>query len=701
MSGISYAVDIQRAGGRLDVQVDYVVDAYQDPETGETFSDTNWIATYKEAGKAAGSSSGNGADTNVVYLNLGLPTDAALHRYAFDFVARNDLGGDPVSQHLDVQAAPDATTPQTLIGGEGVDILIGGVSDDALRGFGGDDILDGGDGDDILDGGAGGDQLTGGAGYNTLVGGADDDSYFVGAATDTIVERAGGGYDTVYSTISYTLASDVEQLVLTGGGPLSGTGNEIANSIVGNGEANFLFGLGGDDTLVGGGGNDRLYGGEGNDILEGDTGRDLMYGGTGNDIYVVDSNSDQIFEDLNSGSDTVRVGKITSYYMPANVEIFERIGDSAVSVYGGALAERMTGGGGDDLFFGSNGADTLIGGAGSDTVSYITYLTTTGSEISVDLGTGQTAGNAAGDVLIGIENLTGSGSADTLVGDGGANRLDGYYGADTLRGGAGDDTIIGGPGGDAMFGDAGLDTLSYVGSTSGVIVNLLAGTASGGDAAGDSFSGFENLIGSAYNDVLTGDGASNSLVGREGNDTLSGGGGNDYVDGGPGADRLIGGAGVDRLAYGGSSAGVTVDLASGKASGGDATGDVFSEFENLRGSNFADTLRGDAGANKLEGQGGADLLDGRGGDDLLTGGAGGDGFVFATGYGHDRIVDFDVHDGEVIRLSLGAYYDSYDEVIAVARASGGNTVFDFGGGDTLTLAGVQLNQISSADFVFG
>ena len=138
-------------------------------------------------------------------------------------------------------------------------------------------------------------------------------------------------------------------------------------------------------------------------------------------------------------------------------------------------------------------------------------MSAAGVTVSLAAGTGS-GGDAAGDTLSGIENLTGSAQADTLTGDGNANTLDGGGGDDTLNGGAGGDTLIGG---------SGSDTASYAASGAGVTVNLGAGTASGGDAAGDTLSGIENLIGSAQADTLTGDGGDNVLEGGAGGDTLT------------------------------------------------------------------------------------------------------------------------------------------------------------------------------------
>ncbi len=387
-------------------------------------------------------------------------------------------------------------------------------------------------------------------------------------------------------------------------------------------------------------------------------------------------------------------------------------------------------------------------------------------------------GDAQGDAISGFENLTGSALNDTLNGDNGANvliggggndflfavngndlvqggdgndTLYGGFGADTLHGDAGNDIVFGGVGADAMFGGTGIDTLNYSDDPAGVSVNLATGIGSGGTAAGDTFEGFENVIGGAGNDALTGDGLANALTGGAGDDTLDGGGGNDTLDGGSGndlltggagsdtldggsgndtlsggagADVMNGGAGIDTLDYSASAAGVAVRLWNLTASGGDAQGDVISGIENLIGSALNDTLNGDNGANELTGglgndflfavsgndlvyggdgndtiHGGAgnDTIDGGAGDDRMFGDGGADTFIFATGHGQDRIVDFSAaHDRLELSSGLVEGLTSGADVLAeYASVVGGNVVLDFGDGNSITLQGV--NSLAGLD----
>ena len=144
--------------------------------------------------------------------------------------------------------------------------------------------------------------------------------------------------------------------------------------------------------------------------------------------------------------------------------------------------------------------------------------------------------------------VTGTGSADLI--DGSFIDADGDQvgtGDDTVNAGAGDDTIIGGSGADTIDGGTGSDTASYAGSTSGVNVNLSSGTNTGGDAEGDVLSSIENVIGSSFNDTLTGDTADNVIDGADGADQIDGGDGNDTIFGGAGDDTVYGGAGDDTI----------------------------------------------------------------------------------------------------------------------------------------------------------
>ncbi len=233
---------------------------------------------------------------------------------------------------------------------------------------------------------------------------------------------------------------------------------------------------------------------------------------------------------------------------------------------------------------------------------------------------GINTGIAAGDVFVGIEDLSGSGFGDTLLGDAAANRLlgeagtdylDGRGGADSLEGGTGNDTLVGGAGADALDGGVGdRDLASYWTAATGLRAVLLAPAGNTGDAAGDTYVGIEDLGGTGFSDVLGGDNGANQILGGNGNDDIDGFGGNDSLYGGDGNDRLIGNVGADLLdggagTYDGASywnaGGVRADLAFANTNTGHAAGDIYVGIENLQGSGFNDTLGGDNNANTWAG----------------------------------------------------------------------------------------------------
>ena len=271
---------------------------------------------------------------------------------------------------------------------------------------------------------------------------------------------------------------------------------------------------------------------------------------------------------------------------------------------------RLVGTTGNDVLKGLGGIDFLWGGAGNDELEG-------GDDRDVlhgGPGNDELYGGDGHDVLYGgtgRDRLNGEGGNDVLVGEG---WLDGGDGNDTILAGP-YSHIWGGPGADVLMTTGG-GVVRYRGSSdgggTGVTVNLATGTGQGADAEGDVISGFWGIIGSDYDDTLTGDEKDNWLRGKDGGDTLDGGGGEDWA------------------AYTGSREGVQVDLGGPKVNGfvsgtgGRAEGDKLKNIERLWGSEHGDTLRGDGVRNQLLGEGGDDVLEGRGGPDAITGGSGSD-----------------------------------------------------------------------------
>ncbi|WP_052810734.1 peroxidase family protein [Variovorax paradoxus] len=440
----------------------------------------------------------------------------------------------------------------TLNGGLGADALDGGEGNDALNGGDDNDTLLGGIGNDTLNGGDGNDTLDGGTGNDAMAGGAGDDTFLVDSATDTVAEGAGGGTDTVQSTITYTITdADVENLTLLGTANINGTGNAGANVLTGNAGNNVLTGGGGSDTAN----------------------------------YATAAAAVTVSLALAGAQATGGAGSDTL----SSIEnlVGSAFGDSltASGTAGTGVVNLLSGGAGNDTLSATvdNVRDTLDGGADLDTANYSAYaagLTVNlgGAAPVVVAGSGNNAANS--DVLVGVENFTGGSGNDTITGSAGANVLNGGLGADTFNYtiGGGADTIVGGGGNDtlnitgaanndvldvvyngAITGFEGgtvtgvesivanlggnADTLSYGDSATAVNVNLLAGTASGFT----SIASILNATGGAGNDTLTGNAGANTLIGGAGNDTINGGAGGDILIGGIGADTLNSGAANDNV----------------------------------------------------------------------------------------------------------------------------------------------------------
>jgi VCBS repeat-containing protein len=600
----------------------------------------------------------------------------------------------------------------TLVGNAGNDILDGGAGADKLQGGTGDDTYVVDDAGDLVSesagagidtvqtdlsytlganvenlslagaadlsgtgntlnnaivGNAGANLLDGAAGTDTMTGGAGNDTYIVDTTGDVIVEAAGGGNDTAYSSANYTLSANVETLVLTGSAAINGSGNAQANTIIGNA---------GNNTLSGMAGNDLLVGGAGNDILDGGLDADTLEGGAGNDTYVVDNAGDVVVENAGEGVDTVQSS--IAYTLGATVENLALTGGAHINGAGNALDNVITGNSGNNVLNGLDGNDTLVGGLGNDTLDGgagadslqggagdDTYLVDDAGDVvvegagagtdTVQSGLSHTlAANVENLVLTGTQDLDGSGNAlnNAILGNAGANVLDGGAGADTLAGGAGDDSYIVDNAGDTIVEtlDNGVDTVrastNYVLAAN--IENLvLSGT---GNITGVGNATANILTGNSGANTLDGGMGADILDGGAGNDTLIGGEGDDTLDGGTSADMLQGGAGNDTYLVD-DSADAIVEAAGGGTDTAYASVSytLGAEVENLVltganpiegiGNASDNTITGTSGQNRLAGMDGADTLVGGQGDDLLLGGAGDDGYLFRLGDGADQIID--------------------------------------------------------------
>jgi VCBS repeat-containing protein len=459
------------------------------------------------------------------------------------------------------------TGANVLDGMAGNDTINANAGNDTLIGGDGNDTLNGDAGDDSLSGDAGNDTLNGGAGNDLMRGGSGDDTYVVDSVSDVTVETAGEGLDTVQASVSYTLADNIENLVLTGTANTAGTGNELDNVITGNGGSN---------ALSGGAGNDTLLGGAGNDVLDGGSGADNLQGGVGNDTYIVDEAGDVVTEAANAGTDTVNAG--IDYTLGANVENLVLL-DGALNGTGNALNNSITGNAANNLIDGGAGVDTMAGGLGDDT--YIVDATAdvvneaagAGNDTVRASATYTLSANVENLVLTGSAAINGSGNAldNNITGNDANNVLSGGAGKDTIVAGGGNDSIDGGTGADAMAGGAGNDSYVVDDAADTVVENAGEGvdsiqasvsyrlsanvenlSLSGGAAIDGSGNELDNIIlGNAASNVLSGDAGNDTLAGGAGADLLQGGAGNDtYRFGrGDGADRVVDAQGSDTLNF--------------------------------------------------------------------------------------------------------------------------------------------------------
>ena len=532
-----------------------------------------------------------------------------------------------------------------------IERYVAGSGDDSVTGNIADNVLEGNDGDDTLMGGAGSDTLIGGSGADDLDGQS--------------------GLDTA----AYT-SSDAAVTVNLSDGTASG----------GDAEGDTLTSI---ENLTGSAHDDTLTGDAGPNVLDGRAGADTLAGADGTDTASYAASDAAVTIDLSAGANT---GGHAEGDTLTGIEYL--LGSRYADVLtGDAGPNRLDGGAGNDRLTGKAGADTLVGGHGLDTASYAASAAAITINLETDAASG---GDAEGDTLDSIEHLTGSAHDDTLIGDAGNNVLEGGAGADTLDGGDG------------------IDTASYAGSASRVDVRLSGTVVNHGDATGDTLTNIENLIGSAHNDILVGNGSANALTGMVGNDLLWASSGDDLLTGGPGADRLVGGAGNDTASYAGSPEGVTVRLHSLKASGGDAQGDSFPytvdvaytdaegveqtetlpDVEHLIGSAHDDILAGDRRDNAIDGGAGNDTLYGGpgGGDDVMAGGLGNDRLF--GGQGDDTLIGGPGDD----RLAGGPGND----VFVFGPGDQTDTVTDFSGGtDKVDLTAFEIESVEDLDMTTG
>ena len=613
-----------------------------------------------------------------IYGGMGTAGDDELYGTSAGVVLKGFGGNDFLS---------GGTGNDTIYGGDGNDIVSGNAGNDKLYGENGDDYIDGGIGADIIDGGAGSDTVSyyttntavnvnlslttaqsGGAAQGDILSnienivGTSDSDTLIGNSGDNIIQGrngwdkidGGAGNDTVvyggWTAVNIDLSLTTAQ---TSGGA-EGYGDTVINI----------------ENIIGTGGNDTLTGNSVDNVIEGNYGSDKIDGSTGNDTASYKTSNYAV--NVNLGITTAQSGGHAEGDTLLNME------NIIASAY-------------DDKLTGNSVANKIDGGAGIDTVSY----SNSNAAVTVNLAatTPQVGGYAQGDTLFNIENITGSSYNDILTGTLAANKIDGGSGVDTVSysnsnaavtvklgvttaqtGGyaQGDslvsiESIIGSTYNDIFTsssvankidGGSGVDTISYAGSSAAVTVNLGVTTAqTGGYAAGDTLFNIENIIGSSYNDIITGSSLANRIEGASGVDTVSyanstaavnvnlglttaqsggyaagdtlvsieniiGSAYNDTLTGSSASNKIDGGAGIDTVSYASSNAAVNVNLAvTTTQSGGHAAGDTLFNIENIIGSSYNDTLKGTTAAN---------IITGGAGKDTMTGAAGADVFKFSA-----------------------------------------------------------------------
>lgn len=304
--------------------------------------------------------------------------------------------------------------------------------DDVIVGTDVGSTLDGLAGNDYIQGGAGNDTIIGGLGKDIMKGGAGDDVYYVDNSGDSVIENENEGNDTIYSSISYQLPDNVENLTLIGSGNINAVGNNLNNTITGNDFDNIINTVSGTNTAI---------------------------GGKGNDTYIIseDNKNDIIVENVNEGIDTIK--STVTYTLGENLENLVLDGEDAINGTGNSLDNylegnsadnTLNGGAGNDILYGNGGNDTLIGGIGNDTYLVdndnvtITENANEGADTVISLIDYTLGDNIENLQLSGTENLSGSGNTlnNTIEGNDANNILNGKTGNDTLIGGKGSDTYI-------------------------------------------------------------------------------------------------------------------------------------------------------------------------------------------------------------------------------------------------------------------
>lgn len=535
------------------------------------------------------------------------------------------------------------------------DLLIGGAVENGVKTkspYDGFESFRGNGGDDTIDGGAGFDR----ADYNNSpmavtvnLGGTFD-----GRASDGF-----GGRD---------LLRNIEEA----------RGSSYDDTLTGSDNASF----------------ESFIGEKGNDLIDGRGGWDRANYQNSAVGVMVNLSQNTASKDgvLISGSGTSAVYGVDTLY---NIEEV-RGSEFADTLTGDAMANSLEGRGGDDILIGGDGADKLYGGSGNDTLDggiqairpdtananndydWAIYDSES-SPVLVKLGSDGTAGTAQGltigvDRLINIERVVGTKFGDMIYGSDRAIN-------EVLRGNGGDDTLSGGTGTGT---DLGLNLVDYWAAPGSVTVDLSQGRSWGADG-NDVLYGFMGIIGSQFDDQLTGNANNNYFEGFGGNDTIDGGAGN------------------DRASYSAELSSVRIDLTAGKAHTSSGV-DTLISIESMRGSEFSDELRGNEGNNDFQGRAGDDTVFAGAGDDTVHGGKGNDAIdggagtdtARFTGARADYLISFNSSTQSYTVTDNTELRDGVDMLTGFEKMIFGEVEFSINAQGGVVPAGDEFHQIDPA-----
>jgi Ca2+-binding RTX toxin-like protein len=482
-----------------------------------------------------------------------------------------------------------------------IDILYGGDGNDVLGGSNNNNTLIGGLGNDTLGGGGSNDVLEGGAGNDVVDGGLGSDQFiFKGSnlGQDTIAEMVFGiDLDTDVLDFSQFDAGDNSGIKLqleTTAAQTANKGNLIL-ALVTPGSIEAVIGTNFADTIIGGKLAESLIGGEGNDTLTAGLGNDTVDGGNGIDLLIEAGNVNFLLTNVSlTGVGTDKLAGMEEARLTGgsgNNKLDAGLFSGPVTLTGGAGNDTLTGGEGSDLLEGNAGNDVYVfgssageqldkiheaSGGGIDRLDFTSLgagnglVVDLGSDAALAVHTDRIVQTAALGQAAFIEQVIGSAGDDAITGNAANNLLSGGAGHDWLLGMAGTDALLGGVGDDTYaFADItikqtvtvtelagqGMDRLDFsaLPDTRAAKINLgsntlaTAGTLTVKTAALGQFNHWEEAMGGAGSDTLTGNSKANLLDGGLGNDSLQGLGAGDILLGGAGADTLDGSLGNDLI----------------------------------------------------------------------------------------------------------------------------------------------------------